>query len=239
MSLFAIGDFHLSGEPPAKPMEVFSPNWENHFEKIRRNWLTKIAETDTVIICGDTSWAMSLEAAMQDLNRIAALPGQKIILRGNHDYWWSSLSQLRACLPKNMHAVQNDAFDAGDCVFCGTRGWTIPLGQNAAAQDEKLYRREALRLEMSLKDAARIANGRPIFAMMHYPPLLPETARQGTEFTRLLSEYGVKRCVYGHLHGQSVQRGFSGSYRGVRYDLVSCDALGFALKDVSLEAAEG
>ena len=107
------------------------------------------------------------------------------------------------------------------------------------AQDEKLYRREALRLEMSLKDAARIANGRPIFAMMHYPPLLPETARQGTEFTRLLSEYGVKRCVYGHLHGQSVQRGFSGSYRGVRYDLVSCDALGFALKDVSLEAAEG
>ena len=92
---------------------------------------------------------------------------------------------------------------------------------------------------MSLKDAARIANGRPIFAMMHYPPLLPETARQGTEFTRLLSEYGVKRCVYGHLHGQSVQRGFSGSYRGVRYDLVSCDALGFALKDVSLKAAEG
>ena len=239
MSLFAIGDFHLSGEPPAKPMEVFSPNWENHFEKIRRNWLTKITETDTVIICGDTSWAMSLEAAMQDLNRIAALPGQKIILRGNHDYWWSSVSQLRACLPENMHAVQNDAFDAGECVFCGTRGWTIPLGQNATAQDEKLYRREALRLEMSLKDAARIANGRPIFAMMHYPPLLPETARQGTEFTRLLSEYGVKRCVYGHLHGQSVQRGFSGSYRGVRYDLVSCDALGFALKDVSLEAAEG
>ena len=89
MSLFAIGDFHLSGEPPAKPMEVFSPNWENHFEKIRRNWLTKITETDTVIICGDTSWAMSLEAAMQDLNRIAALPGQKIILRGNHDYWWT------------------------------------------------------------------------------------------------------------------------------------------------------
>lgn len=93
MSLFAIGDFHLSGEPPAKPMEVFSPNWENHFEKIRRNWLTKITETDTVIICGDTSWAMSLEAAMQDLNRIAALPGQKIILRGNHDYWWTSLKK--------------------------------------------------------------------------------------------------------------------------------------------------
>ena len=177
--------------------------------------------------------------ALSDLRDIAKLPGTILLLRGNHDFWWSSLSQLRACLPENMHAVQNDAFDAGTCVFCGTRGWTIPLGQNATAQDEKLYRREAMRLEMSLKDAARMADGRPIFAMMHYPPLLPETLRQGTEFTRLLSEYGVKRCVYGHLHGQSVQRGFSGNYRGVRYDLVSCDALGFALKDVSLESAEG
>lgn len=106
------------------------------------------------------------------------------------------------------------------------------------AQDEKLYRREALRLEMSLKEAARLADGRPVFAMMHYPPLLPETLREGTAFTRLLSEYGVARCVYGHLHGQSVQRGFCGEYHGVRYDLVSCDALGFALKDVSLTAPE-
>ena len=122
---------------------------------------------------------MQLGDALNDLREIAKLPGTILLLRGNHDYWWSSLSQLRACLPENMHAVQNDAFDAGECVFCGTRGWTIPLGQNAAAQDEKLYRREALRLEMSLKDAARIANGRPIFAMMHYPPLLPETAASG------------------------------------------------------------
>lgn len=239
MHIYAIGDLHLSGEPASKPMEVFGEHWRNHKEKVAANWQNTVTAQDTVIVCGDISWAMTLEEAAQDLDWLAQLPGRKLLLRGNHDYWWSSLSQLRACLPENMHAVQNDAFDAGDCVFCGTRGWTIPLGQNAAAQDEKLYRREALRLEMSLKDAARIANGRPIFAMMHYPPLLPETARQGTEFTRLLSEYGVKRCVYGHLHGQSVQRGFSGSYRGVRYDLVSCDALGFALKDVSLEAAEG
>lgn len=239
MHIYAIGDLHLSGEPASKPMEVFGEHWRNHKEKVAANWQNTVTAQDTVIVCGDISWAMTLEEAAQDLDWLAQLPGRKLLLRGNHDYWWSSLSQLRACLPENMHAVQNDAFDAGECVFCGTRGWTIPLGQNAAAQDEKLYRREALRLEMSLKDAARIANGRPIFAMMHYPPLLPETARQGTEFTRLLSEYGVKRCVYGHLHGQSVQRGFSGSYRGVRYDLVSCDALGFALKDVSLEAAEG
>lgn len=238
MRIFAIGDLHLPGGQ-LKPMDIFGAHWEGHFDKICADWCARVTEEDVVLLPGDLSWAMTLEEAEPDLAAICTLPGRKILLRGNHDYWWSSLSQLRACLPENMHAVQNDAFDAGECVFCGTRGWTIPLGQNAAAQDEKLYRREVLRLEMSLKDAARIANGRPIFAMMHYPPLLPETARQGTEFTRLLSEYGVKRCVYGHLHGQSVQRGFSGSYRGVRYDLVSCDALGFALKDVSLEAAEG
>ena len=238
MRIFAIGDLHLSGAQP-KSMDVFGRHWARHWDRIRANWREVVQPQDVVLVPGDISWAMDLGGAQVDLDEICQMPGQKVLLRGNHDYWWSSLSQLRACLPENMHAVQNDAFDAGDCVFCGTRGWTIPLGQNATAQDEKLYRREALRLEMSLKDAARIANGRPIFAMMHYPPLLPETARQGTEFTRLLSEYGVKRCVYGHLHGQSVQRGFSGSYRGVRYDLVSCDALGFALKDVSLEAAEG
>lgn len=112
MSLFAIGDFHLSGEPPAKPMEVFSPNWENHFEKIRRNWLTKITETDTVIICGDTSWAMSLEAAMQDLNRIAALPGQKIILRGNHDYWWTSLKKMQQATEGKFMFLQNNFLPA-------------------------------------------------------------------------------------------------------------------------------
>ena len=211
MSIFAIGDLHLPGGDK-KPMDVFGAHWERHFERICADWQSRVKPEDIVLIPGDISWAMQLGDALNDLREIAKLPGTILLLRGNHDYWWSSLSQLRACLPENMHAVQNDAFDAGDCVFCGTRGWTIPLGQNAAAQDEKLYRREAL---------------------------LPETARQGTEFTRLLSEYGVKRCVYGHLHGQSVQRGFSGSYRGVRYDLVSCDALGFALKDVSLEAAEG
>ena len=186
MSIFAIGDLHLPGGDK-KPMDVFGAHWERHFERICADWQSRVKPEDIVLIPGDISWAMQLGDALNDLREIAKLPGTILLLRGNHDYWWSSLSQLRACLPENMHAVQNDAFDAGDCVFCGTRGWTIPLGQNAAAQDEKLYRREALRLEMSLKDAARIANGRPIFAMMHYPPLLPETVRQGTEFTRLLS----------------------------------------------------
>lgn len=215
-----------------KPMDVFGSHWENHFERISESWRALVSEDDVVLIPGDISWAMQLADALHDLERIAQLPGRILILRGNHDYWWSSLTQLRCSLPQGMHAVQNDAYDAGDMVFCGTRGWTIP-GQGAAAQDEKIFRREVLRLEMSLKAAAQTADGRPIVAMMHYPPLLPEHKASGTAFTKLLSAYGVSRCVYGHLHGQSIQRGINGVYDGVRYDLVSCDALGFAVKEVT------
>lgn len=236
MSVFAIGDLHLPGGDK-KPMDIFGAHWENHFERIGEDWRARVDEKDIVLIPGDISWAMQLSPALEDLHRIARLPGQKLILRGNHDYWWSSLTQLRSNLPDGMYAVQNDAHDAGEYVFCGSRGWMIPPNSGASAQDEKLYKREAMRLEMSLEAAKRIANGRPIFAMMHYPPLLPESLRSGTAFTKLLSDYGVVRCVYGHLHGASVQRGFVGLYEGVRYDLVSCDALGFKLKNVTPESA--
>lgn len=241
MRIFAIGDLHLPGGDK-KPMDVFGAHWENHFERISVDWQERVADEDIVLIPGDISWAMQLSSALEDLRRIAQLPGRKLILRGNHDFWWSSLTQLRCSLPEGMHAVQNDAYDAGDVVFCGTRGWTLPQMVNgemarpgsSVSQDEKLYRREVMRLEMSLKAARRMAAQRPVFAMMHYPPLLPEYARTGTEFTRLMTEYGVARCVYGHLHGPSVQRGYNGLYNGVQYDLVSCDALGFALREVSL-----
>ena len=240
MRIFAIGDLHLPGGDK-KPMDVFGAHWENHFERISRDWRERVADEDIVLIPGDISWAMQLEPALEDLRRIALLPGKKLILRGNHDFWWSSLTQLRCNLPENMHALQNEAYDAGEVIFCGSRGWTLPQAGNfpaaqgaAVSQDEKIYRREAMRLEMSLKAARKMAGERPVFAMMHYPPLLPEYARGGTEFTRLMTEYGVSRCVYGHLHGPSVQRGYNGLYNGVQYDLVSCDALGFVLKEVSL-----
>ena len=240
MALYAIGDLHLS-LGTNKPMDVFGPKWANYVERIRENF-SKLNDDDVIVIAGDISWGMSLEQSLPDFQFIDALPGRKILLKGNHDYWWGTASKMKKFFAEHdittLDILYNNAFFYGDHAICGTRGWFYEEDA-AGTHTGKMLAREALRLEMSLKDAARIANGRPIFAMMHYPPLLPETARQGTEFTRLLSEYGVKRCVYGHLHGQSVQRGFSGSYRGVRYDLVSCDALGFALKDVSLEAAEG
>ena len=219
-----------------KPMDVFGPHWENHFERICESWRQKVSPEDVVLIPGDISWAMQLDAALGDLRRIAELPGTILILRGNHDFWWSSLTQLRSNLPPNMHAVQNDAYDAGEYVFCGTRGWMIP-GQGTGAQDEKIYKREVLRLKMSLDAAKKMAEGRPIVAMMHYPPLLPEHKAGGTGFTQLLTEYGVEACVYGHLHGQSVQRGVRGLYEGVRYHLASCDALGFDLLDVTPQLA--
>ena len=237
MAIFAIGDLHLPGGD-MKPMDVFGAHWENHFERISEDWRARVKDGDIVLIPGDISWAMQLAPALEDLRRIAQLPGRMLILRGNHDYWWSSLTQLRTNLPGNMFAVQNDAFDGGDVVFCGTRGWAIPGSAGAGAQDEKLYRREAMRLEMSLKAAERMADGRPIVAMMHYPPLLPENAKTGTAFTALMTQYGVRRCVYGHLHGPSAHRGYRGMYDSVRYDLVSCDALGFQLLDVSLEGEE-
>lgn len=235
MNIFAIGDLHLPGGD-TKPMDVFGPHWENHFERISEDWRARVAQEDVVLLPGDLSWAMQLEAALCDLRRIDELPGTKLILRGNHDYWWSSLTQLRARLPGGMRAIQNDACLVGDVVFCGTRGWTIPPASGAQEQDEKLYRREAMRLEMSLQAASRMAGGRRIVAMMHYPPILPENLRAGTAFTQLMSAYGVSRCVYGHLHGPSVQRGFCGEYGGVRYDLVSCDALGFRLREITGES---
>ena len=236
MKIWAIGDLHLPGVDK-KPMDIFGPHWKDHFERISEDWRAKVSPEDIVLIPGDISWAMQLADAMEDLRRIAALPGTILILRGNHDYWWSSLTQLRSGLPENMKALQNDAYDAGECVFCGTRGWTIPGAGSDAEQDLKIYRRETGRLELSLKAAKSLAGDRPIFAMMHYPPILPEFLSAGTSFTRLLTEYGVTRCVYGHLHGQSTRKAFNGMYAGVRYDLTSCDALGFQLKDVSLSAA--
>ena len=165
MKVFALADLHLSGSVN-KPMDVFGPLWDNHLSRIRTAWLETVGEEDLVLIPGDISWAMHLQEAQTDLNTIAALPGKKLILRGNHDYWWSSLTQLRARLPGGMRAIQNDACLVGDVVFCGTRGWTIPPASGAQEQDEKLYRREAMRLEMSLQAAGRLAGGRRIVAMM-------------------------------------------------------------------------
>lgn len=221
MTIWAISDLHLPARE--KPMDIFGPHWANHFERIRSAWLEQIGAEDIVLLPGDLTWAMRLEEALEDLMKIAALPGRKILLRGNHDYWWGSISRLRAALPEGCYALQNDALLIDDLVFAGSRGWLIPNEADSVSDDAKIYRRERQRLEMSLESAKRLCDaGKPI-VMMHYPP-----RAEGSEgFADILRAYGVETVVYGHLHGAGIAGAIRGEVDGIRYHLVSCDALDF------------
>ncbi len=238
MKLYAIADLHLPGGED-KPMNRFGSHWDNHFARISEDWRQRVREEDTVLIPGDISWAMQVENALPDLESIGALPGRKVLLRGNHDYWWPSIQRLRELIrPWRMDAIQNDALDLGDVVVCGTRGWMLPVPENPlSAENEKIYRRELLRLEMSLQRAAELAKGRPVVAMTHYPPLLRYW--RDTEPAAMLSRWGTAAVVYGHLHGEAIREGFSGVHGGVRYCLTSCDSLGFRLQEIDWRSESG
>ena len=228
MRLFAIGDLHMSGGDD-KPMDIFGPQWDRHFFHIRENWLNLVTDEDTVLIPGDISWAMQLQEAEEDLAEIGRLPGRKILCKGNHDYWWNSISRVRSVVPPSITVLQHSAADLGEFVVCGTRGWMIPTKDTPlGTQDEKIYLREAERLRLALDAAAGMADGRPLIAMMHYPPLL--NGEMDTAYTALMEEYHVHTAVYGHLHGAGIQIGFTGEHNGVRYELVSSDSIGFSPK---------
>ena len=222
MDIYAIGDLHLPGGAD-KPMNVFGAHWEGHFDRIRADWLERVKPEDTVLIPGDISWAMQVEDAVPDLQSIGELPGRKILLRGNHDYWWCGISRLRELLPEGMFVVQNDALLLEDTAFCGTRGWMLP-GSGTAPEDEKIYRRELLRMEMSLERAVRLKAQR-LVVMCHYPPLGEGGAE--TPLSQLLERFPVDDVVYGHLHGPSLRGAVTGVVRGIWYHCVSCDGLGF------------
>lgn len=229
MNIYAIGDLHLSGEPPAKPMEIFGEHWQGHKEKIKDNWLSTVTAEDVVIICGDISWAMGLKNAAEDLAWLAQLPGRKLLSRGNHDYWWSSLAKMQQLYGQNFEFLQNACVMAGDTAICGTRGWVLPSAESFSAEDEKIYKREAIRLEMSLQAALK-QNPARIIAALHFPPLF--AADEHNLFTDLLEKYRVQHCVYGHIHGENHVLTFEGEREGVNYKLVSCDTQGFALTKV-------
>ena len=222
MAVFAISDLHLPARQ--KPMDVFGAHWANLFDKISEDWRARVRNEDIVLLPGDLTWAMHLEEAMEDVRRVGEMPGKKLILRGNHDYWWSAIGRVRRALPENMFAIQNDAMLLDGILFAGTRGWTIP-GADADPDDVRIYNRERLRLEMSMKAARRIDANAPIVAMLHYPPLM-ESAKG---FSDILENYGVADCVYGHLHGASIAGAVRGLRGGVRYHQVSCDGLDFKL----------
>ncbi|MGN0803596.1 MAG: metallophosphoesterase [Candidatus Faecivicinus sp.] len=223
MAVFAISDLHLPARQ--KPMDIFGLHWENHFERIAADWRARVTEADIVLLPGDLTWAMHLEEALEDLGRVGELPGRKLILRGNHDYWWSSIGRVRRALPEGMYAIQNDVLQLDGMLFAGSRGWIIPVGDNADENDVRIYNRERLRLEMSLKAARRLDADAPLIAMMHYPPLM-DLAKG---FSDILEAYGVCDCVYGHLHGAGLNGAVRGMRGSVRYHQVSCDGLGFRL----------
>lgn len=229
MHIYAIGDLHLSGEPASKPMEVFGEHWRNHKEKVAANWQNTVTAQDTVIVCGDISWAMTLEEAAQDLDWLARLPGRKLLLRGNHDYWWSSLSKMQQRYGAHFEFLQNDCIMAEDIAVCGTRGWLLPSAESFSAADRKIYNREGIRLELSLQQAHKM-QAQKIITAFHYPPLFART--EHTCFTNLMLQYGVQHCVYGHIHGENHIPVFEGLREGINYKLVSCDTQGFRLYKV-------
>lgn len=229
MKLFAIADLHMDGGA-GKPMDVFGPHWAGHCGRIFGSWREKVGEGDSVLIPGDISWAMRFVDALPDLSEISELPGVKVLLRGNHDYWWGSLTRMRAALPQTMKLIQNDACDIGPAVIAGSRGWLLPSDADFKQEDKKIYERELIRFELSLSAAKRLAEmdggNKPVIAMLHFPPMLRDGNPTG--FTELLEKYGVSRCLYGHLHGSLAWAiGFTGERNGVKYDLCSADSLGF------------
>ncbi len=231
MNVFAIGDLHLAGSMD-KTMDMFGDQWEGHWDKIRSDWKVRVRQADLVLLPGDISWAMRLEEAREDLLQLADLPGTIVMIKGNHDFWWSSLAKLRAALPPGILPLQNQAYGFDGFVVCGTRGWICPSDGALPPQDEKIYMREIARLELSLKAGARLLEegGGRIIAMMHFPPFNERQEESG--FVRLFREYGVEKVVYGHLHGRSLATAFEGDLQGTEYIQVSCDHLGFRLKQI-------
>ena len=203
-------------------MDIFGPVWEGYLDKIFAQWKEKISDDDLVLMAGDLSWAMKLEEVVADFDLLKDLPGKKVIIRGNHDYWWKSISALRSILPKNFYAIQNDSLRFEGLVVCGTRGWKgVEKNTTLSAEDQKIFDREVLRLEMTLKDANKLRqNGDKLICMMHYPPV--GFARDDSPFSQLIEQYNVDAVVFGHLHGyKNVTTSFIKN--DIPYYLTSCD----------------
>ncbi len=223
MNIYSISDLHLDINN-TKPMDIFGPVWDNHLDKIVENWNSTVADEDVVVLAGDYSWAMKLEEVVPDFEFLAKLKGKKIIIRGNHDYWWSSLSRVREHLPNDVFALQNDAVKIGEYIFCGNRGWLIPEGKYNTEENNKIYAREVIRAELSLKSAKKLqTNNEQIIFITHYPPFNNKV--EPSEYTRLIEEYGVDTVIFGHLHGYVNPKMLYNEINGVKYFLTSCDAV--------------
>lgn len=227
MNIYAISDLHLSATAD-KPMNIFGGNWEGHFEKIKADWRAKVTEDDVVLVAGDISWAMKLDGALEDLRSLAPLPGKKVFIRGNHDYWWNGITKLRDRAPDSSFVfLQTDSVRIGEYVVVGSRGWACPGSPDYSEQDKKLYLREGERFRLAFADAAaRRREGDKVIALIHYPPF--NFRREDSLFTKIFEENKADKVIFGHLHGPAYFPLYT-EKNGVGYYLTSCDKTDFRL----------
>ena len=240
MSIYTIGDLHLSFNEN-KPMGIFGENWNNHEEKIKNNWIKTVKENDLVVLPGDFSWSTYLKDTYEDFKFIDSLPGKKILLKGNHDYWWTTVTSMKNFLKENnfgsIDFVYNSAYEFENLIIAGTRGWSrLEEGNN-----QKLIDREAARLELSIKQSLKInekynnnednTENKEIVVFMHYPPITKENKfnNETNAFIQIMEKYNIKRCYYAHLHGLAINDAVEGYYWGINFKLVSADRLDFKL----------
>lgn len=231
MSIYVIGDLHLSfGQD--KPMNIFGENWNDHANKIKNNWIKKVKEDDLVVLPGDLSWAMHLEDAFEDFKYLSKLPGTKLLLKGNHDYWWSTLNKMKNYLNENgfkkIDFIYNSAYLYNNKIIVGTRGWSLQDSENS----NKMIHRENERLKLSIEDGIKqFGIDKEIICFMHYPPINSKNIMKNNhlEFFSTMKQYNVRRCYYGHLHGKSHMEAINEIVEGIKFQLVSSDYLNFDL----------
>lgn len=233
MRVFAIGDMHLEGGT-GKTMDRFGENWRNHDRKIFQSWEQIGRDDDLLLIVGDTSWAMRFDEAMPDLERIAGMKGTKILLKGNHDYWWQSVAKMSRALDPSIKIINASSLVINRIAIAGTRGWLCPNDSYFEPRDEKIYQREVGRL----KDALESLRGRTdeydfLIVAMHYPPTNDRHEPSG--FTELIDAHGADICVYGHLHGEAIKTALTGPRKQTIHYLVSADAVDFRPAEIRIE----
>ncbi|HHW31286.1 MAG TPA: serine/threonine protein phosphatase [Clostridiaceae bacterium] len=233
MAVYAISDLHLALSIH-KPMDIFGPRWEDYMEKLKMFWEETVANDDYVIIAGDVSWATYLKEAYEDFKFINSLPGNKIITKGNHDYWWTTQKKLCEFLDENdfntIKFLQNSSIKVEDIIICGTRGWNCPGDEEFGPQDRKIYERELNRLKLSLASIKKEDNEK-IMVVLHFPPF--NSKGEPSDFIDIMKKNNVEICVYGHLHGASCLKAVEGTIEGISYSLISADYLGFKPIEIS------
>lgn len=232
MKIYAISDLHMSVANP-KPMNIFGASWNDYLDVIARDWAQKVTDDDVVLIAGDISWAMNASDALLDMQYFNNLKGKKVFIRGNHDYWWKSITNLREKMPENCFLLQNDAIKIENTIICGSRLWLVPGSPDFCEKDQKLYLREIERLKLAFfKAQALRQEGDNLICMTHYPPF--NVKRESNAVTELIEANSTNAVIYGHLHGKDARADKLLTKNGVKYYLTSCDLVNNKLVEIDV-----